>query len=291
MIDLKFVNSKGDIMPAVQNQYMTLIDAEELHGVDNEFASSTSPYFDGDYVDHVRTNPRNITLTYALKTPIEESLKYFNSLVKSKQKATLIEIREDGSEISIEGLITVPPYTRWVESTSIQIQLYCSKPYWSDLETIIEDIGLVLDMHYFPFEDVTALQNLDGGLAFPEEGIPFGEIDTNMTKGFTNNGDVSVGMTIEIVALGEVENPRISLVGSTDYITVNTKLNSGDFIIINTEKGNKSIQKNGVEVYDEIEYGGDDWLQLPTGYSELTITATSGSGNMYFNVYYKQGWQ
>ena len=288
MFDLRLVNKSGNTMPAIRNQYMTLTSVEELHGVDNEFATSTSPYFDGDYVDHIRTSPRTISLTYALRPPIADSLKYFNSMVKSKQNATLIETREDGTEISIEGIVTVPPYTRWSDNTSVQVQLYCSKPYWRDLNTIVQDISAVFDLHEFQLDN--------GGLAFPEEGVEFGEYDSSMKKGFINNGDIEVGMTIEIVALGTVVNPKISLVGSSDFIGVNTTLNQGDFIIINTERGNKSVQRNGddnklVEVYDEVVYSGEDWLQLPTGYNELSVTAENENSNMYFNIYYKQGWQ
>ena len=112
-----------------------------------------------------------------------------------------------------------------------------------------------------------------------------------MKKGFINNGDIEIGMTIEIVALGTVVFPKIALIGTTDFIGVKTTLVQGDNIVINTERGNKSVKKNGVEIYDEVVYSGEDWLQLPTGYNELSVTADSGSGNMYFNIYYKQGWQ
>lgn len=298
MIQLEFINAKGISMNAINNEYMTLTDVNNLHGVDIEMSSSTSPYFDGDQIDHMRVNPRSIALTYHLKTPIEDSLNYFNSIVKSKQKAKLIETKEDGTEISIEGIVTVPPYTRWSDNTTIQIQLYCSKPYWEDLKTIIEDIATVIDLHYFPFENEEALLNNDGGLAFPEEGIPFGEIDTNTTKVFYNNGDEAVGMVIEIMALGYIKNPRISKVSTTDdeFVGVNTEMQAGDWIRINTNKGEKSVINANGEMYDEVIYSGNDWLQLDTGYNELSITAKDENDNdinhgMYFTIHYKQKWQ
>lgn len=307
MLQLEFINAKGLSMNALYNKYMTITGCEELHGVDLEMSSSTSPYFDGDQVDHMRVNPRNITLTYHLHPPIADSLNYFNSIVKSKQKARLIETRDDGSQIEIEGIVTVPPYTRISNATSIQIQLYCSQPYWRDAEIIVEDISTAINMFYIPFESVEALQNQDGGLAFPvydsegnvvDDGIVVGLIDTDTTKVFENNGDDAVGMIIEIQALMKLKNPMLSKINSdeNEYILVNTIMEANDWIRINTNKGEKSVIKNGAEMFDEVSYGGNDWLQLNTGTNELTITAQDMNGNaitsgLYFTIHYKQKWQ
>lgn len=291
MIELKFINSRNQEMNAIYNDYMTITDIEALHGVDNEFSSSTSPYFDGDVVDHIRTNPRTIVLTYALKTPIEDSLNYFNKMVKSKQKATLIETRDDGSKIEIEGIVTVPPYTRMTEQVAVQIQLYCSDPYWEDVLTMITDISVVIDMHYFPFDNEEKLLANDGGLAFPEEGIPFGEIDTNSTKIITNEGDVATGIIIQIVALEKATNPRITR-DNYNWIGVNVEMDAGDWIEISTIRGNKYIKSNREDVdLGNIIYSGNDWLQLETGDNELFARTQEGSHNIYFSIFHKRKWQ
>lgn len=291
MIKLKFINSRKIEMDAIYNPYMTITDIEALHGVDNEFSSSISPYFDGDVVDHIRTNPRTITLTYALKPPIADSLNYFNSIVKSKQKATLIETREDGSEIKIEGIVTVPPYTRLSEQVAVQIQLYCSDPYWEDALTMVTDISVVIDMHHFPYESEEKLLANNGGLAFPEEGISFGEIDTNSTKTITNDGDVPVGLVIQIVALDTVTNPRITR-DNYNWIGINVAMEAGDWIELSTIRGDKYIKSNRSDVsLGSIVYGGNDWLQLETGDNELFARSDEGSHTIYFSIFHKRKWQ
>lgn len=293
MIDLQFINAAGDKMNAIHNEYMTLVEVEGLHGVDNEMSSSTSPYFDGDNVDHVRTNPRSIALTYRLTPPIPEALKYFNRFVKSKQKATLIETQEDGKQIQIEGIVTVPPYTRWSDSVAVQIQLYCSKPYWKDVAQLVEELTGVLDLHCFPFETAAKLKAKDGGLAFPEEGVPFGEIETNSIKIVLNDGDIPVGAKITIVALGTVTNPVITNNTTGDWLQVNATLNAGDWVEINTERGEKSItSKDDIVDWNDITYNGNDWLQLATGYNELTGTTSEiNSQYIYFSIQCVRGWQ
>lgn len=291
MIELKFINARNVEMDAIHNKYMTITAIDSLHGVDNEFSSSTSPYFDGDVVDHIRTNPRTIVLTYALKTPIEDSLNYFNSIVKSKQKATLIETREDGSKISIEGIVTVPPYTRVSEKVAVQIQLYCSDPYWEDVLTMITDISVVIDSHCFPFDNEEKLLANDGGIAFPESGIPFGELDTNSTKMVTNEGDVATGVIIQIVALDKATNPRITR-DNYNWIGVNVTMAAGDWIEICTIRGNKYIKSNRTDVnLGNIIYSGNDWLQLETGDNELFARSEEGNQTIYFSIYHKRKWQ
>ena len=301
MIELKFINARNVEMNAIHNEYMTITAIDSLHGVDNEFSSSTSPYFDGDVVDHIRTNPRTIVLTYALKTPINDSLNYFNSIVKSKQKATLIETREDGSQIKIEGVVTVPPYTRLSEQVSVQIQLYCSDPYWQDALTMITDISVVIDLHCFPYESEEKLLVNDGGLYFPaildetgnliNEGIVFGEIDTNSTKTIVNDGDVAVGIVIEIVALNKATNPRITR-DNYNWIGVNVTMAAGDWIRISTVRGDKYIESNRTDVgLGSVVYSGNDWLQLETGDNELFARSDEGSQTIYFSIFHKRKWQ
>ena len=220
MLELKFVNAKGQSIDALQIRddsgrlCATITGCDSLHGIDLEMSSSTSPYFDGDQVDHMRANPRSIILTYHLHPPIADSLNFINSIVKTKQKATLIETRNDGTQIEIEGIVNMPPYSRFSEATAIQIRLYCSKPYWEDAEIIVEDISTAINMFYFPFENEEKLAALDGGLAFLEDGIPVGLIDIDATKVFENNGDDSVGMIIEIEALQTLQNPMLSKIAS-----------------------------------------------------------------------------
>ena len=313
MVQLKFVNAKGKSIDALQIRddngrlCATIAACDGLHGIDLEMSSSTSPYFDGDQVDHMRANPRSINLTYHLHPPIADSLNFINSVAKTKQKASLIETRDDGTQIEIKGIVSIPTYTRFSNATTVQIQLYCSKPYWEDASIIVDDISTAINMFYIPFENEEKLAALDGGIAFPvydsegnvvSDGIIVGLIDIDATKVFENNGDDSVGMIIEIEAVQALQNPTISKVNSdeNEFILVNTTMEAGDWIRINTNKGEKSVVKNGEKIFNKVSYGGKDWLQLTTGTNELTITAQDLEGNainsgLYFTIHYKQKWQ
>lgn len=297
MIGLTFINKAKQEMNAIVNNYMVLTDIEALHGVDNEFSSSTSPYVDGDVINHIHTSPRVISLTYALRTPITDSISYFNSIVKSKQRARLIETKEDGSEIEIEGIVTVPPYSRWSDQVSVQIQLYCSDPYWKDVQQVVTDISSTINMHYFPFETEEKLLANDGGISFLDDGVVFGEIDTNTTKNIVNAGDVDTGFKVQIVCVGKTAtNPTISNVTTNEWLEINTPvpLQAGDYIEISTVRGNKYVKPspNRPDItIANIVYSGNDWLQLATGDNELRARSKEGGNSVYFSVFYQRRWQ
>ena len=169
---------------------------------------------------------------------------------------------------------------RFTSIATMQISLYCSQPYWEDVDYLVQDISEVIDLHYFT-------DYPDDMLYFPEEGIPFGEYDTNRTKVLENTGDVDVGLEIHIIALGNVENPVIYNADG-EFIGINDTLSSGEEIIITTEKGNKTITKNGANIISKI-MRESTWLQLRTGENEFTIDSKDGTeGNMYFTVTYKR---
>ena len=161
----------------------------------------------------------------------------------------------------------------------MQVTLYCSNPYWQDVENVLLEISRILNMHYFSL-DV-------GGLAFPVEGVVMGEYDTNMTRTYTNDGDAECGMIITIVALSDVLNPAIYKPDGS-YIGVNDSMVLGDEIIINTNRGEKSITKNGVNILSKIK-PGSTFLQLDTGDNELTINSDGETeGNVYFMLSFKR---
>ena len=136
------------------------------------------------------------------------------------------------------------------------------------------------------------------GQYFTAAGRPFGVIERELTRTFTNAGDTSVGMLINMIALDSVVNPRISCsTGEQNgwYMQLNLTLSANDILEINTVKGQKYITINGMPTYkgepiiNALEWYGTEWLQLETGKNTFSVTTNNGStnGNLYFNLIYK----
>lgn len=277
---LEYITARGEVMPLTGNGMFKLTNVDGLTSANVDLSSSTVASMDGDVVNNERTTPRGIVLDITIEgADVEAKKRYILRYIKPKQKARL-RWTQDDREIEIEGIIEAIEMPRYTSNVVMQVSMYCSQPYWEDIAFVIQEISEVLNLHYF-----TAYE--DDMLYFPAEGIPFGEYDTNRTKVFENSGDVSVGMEIRIIALGNVGNP---IIYNSDgkFFGVNTTMQAGDEIVISTVKGKKTVTKNGEDILGSV-MPRSTWLQLEVGENEFTIDSDDGTeGNMYFTLTYKQ---
>lgn len=288
MRKLLLTNKNNKTIDLLNNRSRFIMTAcEGLHGIETDISESETPYTDGATIESVKALPRGIEMTFSLRGNIKASIDYFTSIIKSKQLVTLREIEGD-RDITVKGIATIPPYTRMLQTCKITLTIYCGQPYWEDLEYLVVAISNTIDLLNFPV----------AGQYFAETGRPFGAIDLSLTKTFENTSDVAVGMIIQLIALGEVVNPRI-VCGSGEqvgwYMQLNLTLKADDELEICTEKNNKYIKINGRETYKDepilnyLEWQGNDWLQLETGENTFSVTTEDGqtNANLYFNLIYK----
>ena len=278
--NLTIIGANGSSLDLFNNPLFDLVGADGLTGVSVSLASSTTPNADGDSINNMQTQPRGIVLDLQIKNGVivETAKRDILRVIKPKQKARLIF--EQGERVTeIWGIVQNIEMPRFGNGVIMQISLYCSAPYWEDVNYIALELSRVLDLHWF---DIAG-----GGLAFPAEGIAFGEYDLNMTQVYTNDGDADCGMIITIIALADVTNPVLYKADGS-FIGVNDTLVAGDEIIINTNRGKKSITKNGVSIFSKIKQGST-FLQMETGDNSFTIDSDNGTdGNMYFTLQFKR---
>lgn len=284
-MELILTNKNGQTLDLLNNDnYFILSKCDALHGIDTDIASIESPYIDGAQVEYVKALPRGISMTFKLIPDIRNAIDFFTNVVKSKQYITLTE-KENGREIQIKGVATIPPYTRMMSSCEIQLDIYCGYPYWETILPVVDTISYVLPKLNFP---------INKGQYFTPTGRVFSVVDTSLEKTFNNVGDVATGMNIRISAIDRVVNPRITcLTGEQKYwyMQLNLTLSASDEVEINTERGNKYIKINGLETFNGqpvlsyLEFVGADWLQLETGNNTFQISYSSGEA--YFMITYK----
>lgn len=284
---LEFISAKGEIMPLTGNSRFKLANVDGLTFSDTEISSTTVAGMDGEQVNDVRAIPRSIVIDLAIESDVENVKRYILKYVKTKLTSTLRWTQNERT-VQISGIVQTIEMARFTNLATMQITIYCAQPYWEDIENTSQDISEVIDMFYFTDNEEAEIESdEDNMLYFPEEGLPFGEYDTNRTKVLTNDGDVEVGLEIHIVALGTVINPVIYNVEG-EFIGVDITLSGGDEVIITTGKGNKTIRVNGENKISKIRENST-WLQLKVGENEFTIDSEDGTeGNMYFTLVYRQ---
>lgn len=283
---LVLINRNGVELDLLRNQHFLLAGAEGLHGIEVDIGESESPYTDGANIETVKALPRGIELPLILRGDVEEAINAVTSVVKSKQIVTLKEESSKG-EIIVKGVVSVPPYSRMMQSCKITLSIYCGQPYWEDLERMVAEIAEATGLLFFPEE----------GQFFTEVGRPFGVLDTDLEKTFVNDGDTDVGMIITMNTYGAVTNPRISCSSGTQngwWMQINTTLSEDDEVEISTVRGNKYITINGSEIYNGepvtnlLAFNGKDWLQLEQGENTFNLTAESGDTFLHFTIAYKR---
>lgn len=279
--ELKYIGVNGNVINLFQNKWFCLTHADGLTSVSSSIASSTTPGMDGDKINNIQTQPRGIVLDLEIRrgVSVEDAKRYILRTIKPIQRGTL-RLTQGDRVTEIEGIVESVNMPRFGDGVTMQVSLYCSEPYWSDVENVLVEISRIIGLHYFTSTDGDMLY-------FPYDGIPLGEYDLNMTRTYTNDGDANCGMIIHIIALGNVTNPVIYKADGS-YIGVNTTMVKGDEIIINTNSGKKAITKNGTNILSKIK-SGSTFLQLDTGDNELTIDSDGGTeGNVYFMLEFKR---
>ena len=276
---LTYTAKNGAMLDLFNDEFFDLVNADNLTFANTSIAASTTPTIDGYKVNNIQANPRGITLDLHVKNyvDVEKCKRHILNVVKLKQSGTLTLTQGQGIEqriIEIVGVVESVDLPRFSNACTMQISLHCSNSYWQDVNDVIVEISRVIGNHHFE-------------IAFPVNApIALGVIDKQMTQSYTNDGDVETGVIITIVALDAVTNPRITNADG-QYIGVNDTMAANDKIIINTNKGHKTIYKNGVSILNKIK-AGSTFIQMGTGENQFTIGADSGAANMYFNITFKR---
>ena len=281
MFTLDFISARGNLMPLVNNEYFNLAGVDGLTGTNVSIASSSIPAMDGDSINNVQAQPRPIVLYLEVKSgkSVEDAKRYVTTYVKPKLPGTL-RWKYNGRETEIAGIVQAMEMPRFSQKCVMQITIYCSEPYWADLNYLYTELSNIVGMHYFPLDA--------GGLYFPPEGVPFGLYERNHIKEYVNEGDVASGMIITITAMTIATNPILRNMQTGQFIGINDTLIAGDEVIISTYKGRKTITKNGVNIIDKIMPGAT-FLQLEVGINEFMIDSDDDDiANMYFTLTYKR---
>lgn len=285
---LEYVSARGDVFTLTANNFVYLVDVDGQTTGTASISSVTIGGIDGDTVNNMQAQPRTIVLTLRVKSGVnvEEAKREILKVVKLKQTGSLVW-EQDNRTVRIDGRVEAVDMPRWNNTVAMQITLHCEQPFWEDIDFIVREINEALDLHYFTTYEGDMLY-------FTEEGRPLGEYDVIRTKEFRNNGDVSVGMEIEILAFEPVTNPIIYDIDGNffgvGYGTDEKKVTMqvGDIIRINSNKGKKSVTMNGSSLLEKIK-PKSTWLQLAAGDNIFSVNSDDDSTtNMSFNLSYKQ---
>lgn len=285
-MELTYISQWGGQLDLWSNPLFYLTNVDGMTSAATDISAIVIGGIDGDQINNIQAQPRGMVFDLRIKqhVNVEDAKRQILNIVKLKQKCTLIWTQNNRT-VTIQGVVDSVVMPRFVNDVTMQFSIHCGVPYWEDLEDTVSEISEAINLHYFT--DVAGDM-----LYFPEDGIPFGEYDFSRTRSYTNHGDVAVGMTIEIIAYKTVTNPIIYNQNGdffgVGYGSKSLTMNAGDTLVINTQKGAKSVYLNGVSQLDKIK-PQSTWLQLEAGENEFSINSDDEDvDNMVFTITYKQ---
>lgn len=201
---------------------------------------------------------------YALQEQqIEEAKQLLDKMISIYEKLT---ITINGYMIDAKPSIPVIYSSNYSENNEVQckfeIDLICfSSMFYSGTKQV--NLAYIRSNFHFPFHSTDKP---------PEEPIVFGEIMRRQSVSIENNGDAPVGCEITIKATaGVIKDPKIYNVNTGAFIGFkNVTLETGDYIIINTEVNKETAYKHTIETgQDELIVGdmldGSEFLTIEKG--------------------------
>lgn len=276
MIQLKYISDWGATLPLVGNPMFVLTNVDGMTSATASISSNTIYGVDGDSVSNVQAQPRGIVLDLTMKqgVNVEDAKRQILSVIKIKSTGTL-ELTQNGRTTQISGVVESIDMPRFTNNAIMQISLYCSSPFWSDVDDVVQSISSFIDLHKFP-------------IAFSSAGMAFGRYRNDQTRTITNDGDVSVGIVIDIISHGDgITNPKI-YDRNRDYFGVDVTLNRGDVLSISTVTGAKTVALNGENIIRKMT-AGSKWIKLEVGVNEFSLVIDNGNlPDLYYTVKYRQ---
>ena len=174
--------------------------------------------------------------------------------------------------------VTVSPFDN---TQQMQVSIICPQPYFKSLQLIIDDISKQMARFEFPFAfgsngatnpDVPVFEETD-------DAIPFSEIEMGRITNVYNNSESECGMVIEINIVLPVNMVTIQNTDTGEFITIEHSFIQEDKIVINTNRGEKSISliRNGISenIFPSL-VKGSTFLQLNIGNNYFGYTLGEG---------------
>ena len=269
MYSLKVENDRGDTLELTGNPNYTVYKIEGLTPPKASINTSSNATTDGDTVNSVRLENRNIVIYATVNSDVETNrinlYKYFP--VKKNIK---LYFSNDSREVYIEGRVELVECDLFTERQVAQISIICPKPYFKAVDNLVTMFSDVSSLFEFPF-------------SISEDGIEFSAITANIRKSIINTGDVETGIVIKLFAKGTVVNPVIYDVLKRTQFKLNFEMVAGDSIVINTNAGEKSIELIRAGVSRNILGNmakNSTWFVLESGDNVFAYDAESGNSSL-----------
>ena len=279
MFTAKIQNAQGAILTLTNNesQYQLF----DIAGIDQPSAQinfTNIATLDGAIFNSAKLDTRNIVLYIRINGNVEANRHILYQMFKTKESC-IFYYKNDTVDVMIQGYVESVECPIFTDSEIMQISILCPNPYFKSVDDTVIEIIKRDALFSFPF-------SINEG-----EPIALSNYNVDQTATLINNSTNDLGMIIQIDVDKDMEedeiviSPQITNVDTSEFFKLITTLISGDRVVINTNKGSKSVRRirNGISTNIFSSIGsGSAFLTIPIGESKFTYSAQDGS--QYMNV-------
>ena len=284
MFEAKIENSSGNVLTLTGNEPVyQVIDITGLNPPAAQINTTTIVGLDGAVFNSSKLQTRNLVLTIKINGNIEQNRLLLYSYFRTKEKCKFY-YSNNTLDVSIEGYVESVECGLFTNNELAQISILCPYPYFRSLSEVIEDSSNVLKLFVFPFsiniDNPVVISNLDdsGGISV------------------FNNSESETGAVIYIDFLDSASSVEIKNTKTGDDFEINYSFLENDTVIINTNKGRKSITllRNGTlsNLFSALQ-AGSVFFQLSPGVNNFDYLVSGSTANnqdisitfKYYNIY------
>lgn len=266
MFSLTIENKDGQRLDLTSEKDCEIIGIEGLTPPAAEIVMTQLALADGTRFNSATVGQRNLVLHIRLLRDVENFRILLYKYFRVRQYCK-IYYKNGVRDVYCEGYVETFENDRFTLENQVDISIICPSPWFKEVGEIYFLMSQILPMFEFPF-------------SIAEEGIEFSVLDENLLTTVTNSGDVETGVVMQLMATGEVINPRIYNADTHDMIGVNITMENGDLIEISTMPGSKYVHlvRDGVTSNIINSLMGDPvWFTIPVGNTNFTFDCASGN--------------
>jgi len=223
--------------------------------------SSRTAGADGSQINGAYIPNRNIVIYLSIKEPVEQNRQKLYMLFRVKKMCTLHYISKTRN-VRIKGVVESFADDIYSQKQKAQISIICPD---HSLENNTGD--------YVSFSETS--NTFEFPFSISAEGIEFGAVSRKVEQ-IIDAGDIDTGAIFHLNIDGNVSEPTIYNLTTQKYFALIGSFVAGDEIIINTQKGQKSVYllRNGEKTNIlSNRVRGSTWIQLISGTNLISFSA------------------
>lgn len=283
MYQASIQNKNNEVLLLTGNETVyQVIDIQGLNPPKAQINTTTIVGLDGAKFNSSKLETRNIVLMVKINGDVEENRLNLYNYFRTKEWCTFYY--SNGSrDVFIEGYVESVECSLFSNGEMAQISIICPYPYFKSLTEIVAEISNTLALFVFPF-------SINVG-----EPIPISSYLANRGVDIVNASESESGTTISIVVFQACSQIEIKNISNGDDFILNYSFLASDKIVIDTNKGQKSVKlyrNNTISNIFSAVANGSTFFQLMPGSNFFTYLVDGSAGDdkvqiklSHYNVY------